>query len=64
MLFTAHADCQKGIEKMINYFDWYYTTNSRKHPDYGYDNFTMFDFSVWSNYNTHQLSKIFWENVI
>jgi hypothetical protein len=24
----------------------------------------MFDFSVWSNYNTHQLSKIFWENVI
>jgi ribose-phosphate pyrophosphokinase len=46
MLFTAHADCQKGIEKMVNYFDWYYTTNSRKHPDYGYDNFTMFDFSV------------------
>jgi ribose-phosphate pyrophosphokinase len=46
MLFTAHADCCAGIEKMVNYFDWYYTTNSRKHPDYGYYNFTMFDFCV------------------
>jgi ribose-phosphate pyrophosphokinase len=46
MLFTAHADCQMGIEKMINYFDWYYTTNSRRNEDYDYDKFTVFEFKL------------------
>ena len=45
-LFTAHADCQTGIEKMINYFDCYYTTNSRRHNEYGYDNYKMFEFKI------------------
>jgi ribose-phosphate pyrophosphokinase len=46
MLFTAHADCQQGIERMINYFDWYYTTNSRRDEDYDYDKFTVFEFKL------------------
>jgi ribose-phosphate pyrophosphokinase len=46
MLFTAHADCQQGIERMINYFDWYYTTNSRRDEDYDYDKFSVFEFKL------------------
>jgi ribose-phosphate pyrophosphokinase len=47
MLFTAHADCQQGIERMINYFDWYYTTDSRHNEkDYDYDKFTVFEFKL------------------
>jgi hypothetical protein len=47
MLFTAHADCQQGIERMINYFDWYYTTDSRHNEkDYDYDKFSVFEFKL------------------
>jgi ribose-phosphate pyrophosphokinase len=46
MLFTAHADCQAGIENMINFFDHTFTTNSKFHRDYGYDRYTMMDFKI------------------
>jgi ribose-phosphate pyrophosphokinase len=42
MLFTSHADCIEGLEKMKNYFDHVFVTNSRKN---------------WSNYGT-MLDKI------
>jgi hypothetical protein len=31
---------------MINYFDWYYTTNSRRDEDYDYDKFSVFEFKL------------------
>jgi ribose-phosphate pyrophosphokinase len=30
MLFTAHNDCMEGLDKMVNYFDHFYTTNSKR----------------------------------
>lgn len=36
MLFTTHADCVEGIQRIIENFDHYYTTNSKK----DYDKFT------------------------
>lgn len=36
MIFTAHADCAEGIQKIVENFDHYYTTNSKK----DYDKFT------------------------
>ena len=30
MLFTAHTDCIEGLDKMANYFDMFYTTNSKR----------------------------------
>jgi ribose-phosphate pyrophosphokinase len=30
MLFTAHADCVEGVQKIVENFDYYYTTNSKK----------------------------------
>ena len=30
MLFTAHNDCTEGLDKMGNYFDHFYTTNSKR----------------------------------
>ena len=30
MLFTAHNDCTEGRDKMGNYFDHFYTTNSKR----------------------------------
>lgn len=30
MLFTAHCDCIEGMDKMINYFDMFFTTNSKR----------------------------------
>jgi ribose-phosphate pyrophosphokinase len=30
MLFTSHADCVEGIQNIIENFDHYYTTNSKK----------------------------------
>ena len=29
-LFTAHNDCMEGLDKMVNYFDQFYTTNSKR----------------------------------
>lgn len=44
MLFTTHADCVEGIQKIVEYFDHFYTTNSkRNYDDYTYtfsDRFT------------------------
>lgn len=37
MLFTAHADCIEGVDKMGQYFDMFYTTNSKR--DWGQLNF-------------------------
>jgi ribose-phosphate pyrophosphokinase len=33
MLFTTHADCVQGIQNIIENFDHYYTTNSKKDWD-------------------------------
>lgn len=30
MLFTAHSDCFEGVDKMTNYFDMFFTTNSKR----------------------------------
>lgn len=30
MLFTAHNDCSEGLDKMVNYFDHFFTTNSKR----------------------------------
>lgn len=30
MLFTAHADCIEGLDKMVNYFDHVFVTDSKK----------------------------------
>jgi ribose-phosphate pyrophosphokinase len=30
MLFTVHNDCAEGLDKMANYFDHFYTTNSKR----------------------------------
>lgn len=30
MLFTAHADCLEGLDKMVNYFDHVFVTDSKK----------------------------------
>jgi ribose-phosphate pyrophosphokinase len=30
MLYTTHADCIEGLEKMVNFFDHVYVTNSKK----------------------------------
>ncbi len=32
-LFTSHADCEAGVQNMCNYFDKYYTTNSKQNWD-------------------------------
>lgn len=46
MLFTSHADCVDGIQRMVEFFDHVYTTNSkRNYDDYTYtfsDKFTCF----------------------
>lgn len=36
MLFTVHADCVEGIQRIVENFDHYYTTNSKK----DWDNYT------------------------
>lgn len=50
MLFTSHADCVQGIQNIIETFDHYYTTNSKKNWGdfkYTFDNrFTCFDFKI------------------
>lgn len=33
MLFTSHADCIEGVEAMGEFFDYFYTTNSKKNWD-------------------------------
>ena len=33
MLFTSHADCVEGIQNIVENFDHYYTTNSKKDWD-------------------------------
>jgi len=37
MLFTTHSDCVEGIQRIVEYFDHFYTTNSkRNYDDYTY----------------------------
>lgn len=45
-LFTVHADCQAGIEKMTDYFDMYFTTNSRRAATGTYDDYKMFEIKL------------------
>lgn len=33
MLFTVHNDCYEGMDKMVNYFDHFFTTNSKRDWD-------------------------------
>lgn len=33
MLFTTHADCVEGVQRIVENFDHYYTTNSKKNWD-------------------------------
>lgn len=33
MLFTSHADCVEGIQRIVENFDHYYTTNSKQNWD-------------------------------
>ena len=50
MLFTSHADCVEGIQRIIENFDHYYTTNSKKNWDdykYTFDGrFTCFKIEI------------------
>lgn len=50
MLFTSHADCAEGVQKIVENFDHYYTTNSKKDWDaykYTFDGrFTCFEIKL------------------
>lgn len=50
MLFTSHSDCRQGIERVCEFFDRVYTSNSRKdwdtHNFPGVSRFKCFDITV------------------
>jgi ribose-phosphate pyrophosphokinase len=50
MLFTAHADCIDGVQRIVENFDHYYTTNSKRDYDqytYTFSNrFTCLKFTL------------------
>lgn len=49
-LYTSHADCVEGVQNMVEYFDKYFTTNSKKNwNEFKYtldDKLTVFDITL------------------